>query len=729
MDDIVQIAQNVQNMRDAGASPDRVAEYLATEGLTWETFAQEAQLAAQRQQPVRHGPVEGALAQVNQGLLMGFNDEFQAGLGAIADKITGKGDLVDSYRRRQAEQELAQSQYARENPMTSGLATAAGAMLPVAAGVGAVGAGVRPLAAVASRLRGTGPLAPAPLQPASSTVSGGLGAQVRQSASAGGLYGGTEAVGSAPTAEKDTLEGALGTAGEGIAIGAALGGALPPLTAAAGKLAEPARKLSAYVGDVVGGVPPPTARQAALSAPVASPEASGGAVSRALDSLEAGGMDPAVVREQVAARRGLGMPAAAVDVAPQPTQRLARAARTMGDRGVTDANLGSRAAEQGERVAGQLERAVGVPPVPAGPGAEVAMARGRESARPLYDAAYATGRIEDEAVLRDLVDRADVWAGPHETARLLMLGSEGAAKAPKPLYGPEGELLRTPDVRDIDLIKRGVDAKLYDSRRGIARDPKDSLDAEAQRAIQQSLRGEGGLLPAVDRAVPVYGEARAAFQEGARIKGVIEDGADILTSGKSAADIAQELTGLTAQEAALYRGAALQRVLTQIREAASRAEGANVLRDIFGWSANGNRDKLRALIGDSKKFAEFEAYAKAELDAVTSRRFITGGSQTADKAAEAAQQVFDVSGTAADVTRGGLMHTAGGIFRRMVSGLEAGFNAGTRADLARGLTSTAGQDADDFLRAVERLREQRMAGMLRRPALSATSGVAATQQN
>jgi hypothetical protein len=699
--DIRRIAQNVVSIQAQGGTPADVDEYLRAEGLTGEQYQYELKQAAERGSEVKHDPLWGALAKVNQGLLFGYNDEVQGALQATADLAQGRGF---NYRQRQAEQELADAAYERENPTASAFLRASGAALPVAAATLAGG----PAAGV-------------------STAQGSLRGQIAQSARMGAPYGAADALGNAPTTEKDTLTEAMGVAGQGGLIGATIGAAVPPLVELSQQLMRPAQSLGRYVQRVVGGeaapaveaVTPPPNLSGDTGQAGTGPVAGYRARQRALDAIESTGRTPLGVMEAVASGRSSGAPSAIVDVGGMPVQREVRGARTLpgpaGD--LIDERLTGRAQGQLGRASGAIEEAIGVPPIAPGPALETLAGQRRDLANPLYEDFRAVGTVDDMNVLTNLQTRASVYAPLHEQARRTVARTEG--REIPPLFD-NGGLIRKPTAEDLDMIKVGADAVRYNNKRG-AVEPANAMDARAMAALEQTMRGPDGFLPTVDRAIPEYAAAREVYSGHAAMMDAVEQGQKVLEMTPD--DITAAIGQLdTEQERQLFRGSAVNAIQTRLQKAADKAEAANVLREIFGWGQGGKRRQLQALFNDDAAFARFEAWAQAELAAVQSRRFVQSGSQTADKLFEATDLAFDPVSAGMDAGQAGMGTAAWNLARRGWSGVSRG--AEMRRELADQLTSTQGTQYADFLRELEGIRQGRLNRLLMSPATQTAAGVA-----
>lgn len=659
----------------------------------------------------QYGPVLGALMKMQQGLTAGYGDDLVAG----ARSLFGGG----SYADEQAQIQAGLDQYAAEHPRIAGASEVTGAALPILA---TGGAGALPQA---GRM-----IAPR----AVSTAAGTRMAQVADASKVGGLYSAAAAGGNMTPQQRMDPRNTLGhmaiEGGKGAVVAGGITGGSMALSTAAQRLREPAQKLYQYVRGQVPGVAPPGPSPAASGAPggapggaappvpppQAGPAPSRGAQGAVLNAIEEGGMTPQSVLAATQAGRQAGVPSMPIDFAGNPAQRLARGVRTVDPKAgnLMDTRMNTRAEGQMERVGREVERGMGAPPVgPAGV-QELAETR-RIISDPLFAAARARGPITDPRVLQNLQERVSVYQPLHEASRQQIARTRGTG-VPPPLYDDTGRLVRPPTADDIQMIKEGADRRLYNDVRGRS-EPSSAMAPGDRRNLQMTMRAdrpgdEPGLLPLVDEALPEYRNARREYAGATAVQNALQDGLEVV--GKSADDVRAIVRNFSSEaERDAFRSGAVYGIRQQLMKAQDRSEYANVLNSIFGWGKGSKREALRGLFPDDASFARFQASMEAEIAAVKSRRFLQSGSNTADKLMEAA----DVAGIADDA-----VNTAAGNWvwpaARRAREFIHGRGAGTRYDIADAMTSTQG---DDFLLALERMRQERMARMGMSPARLATS--------
>lgn len=615
------------------------------------------------------GHAEAAVANANNGLLLGYGDEVSAFFDAISGKLQGDGrGFGDLYSSAHAAREQSRGRHNAEYPLAGGIAEVMG---------GAPAAAVVPQAALGQQ------------------ATGGILRMMGRGAAAGAGYGAVAGAGNAAPDERGM--GAL----KGAAAGAAVGGAVPGAVEIAAKLRAPVQSLASYVSRVTGQNPPLLTQT--------SPAASTGAMDRVLQAIERDGMTPSMVADRAAQGRAAGVPISIADAAGESTRRLGRAAVTLPGpaREVATSSLNSRAAGQAGRIDAAVQAGVGSPLAPGEISAAVT-ARGN-AARPLYARVNDYGPVNDLSLMGELTDRAPVYAPRHEAARRLVRSTEG--RDIPPLFDDSGKMARLPTLEDIDLIKRGIDRELYSNKRGLI-EPQNALDATGKANLKKN-RAE--LLRQADRAVPFYGEVRKKFAGDTQVLEAAEMGGEALNM--TAKEIREALAGMESEaEKTMFRRAAVGAVQARLKQAADTAEYPNLVKSIFGYGRGSKREQLAEIFGDSKKFGQFEEAMRAEMQGTTTRNAIMGGSNTADKLAEAADLGSPLADTAESVAKHGLFKTASdAALRHTVGRAQAGATEKTREQIARELFNTGNQTRmDDFLRALDDLKRQRESAQGRR---------------
>lgn len=636
------------------------------------------------------GMLSGLAQQFNQGLTLGGADELQAGV----EKLTG-GDYGASLERQRRER----ANFQTKHPYLSAGATAIGAVAPVVAST------------LAGSLAGPGGTA------AAGTASGGRALKLALDA----LYGSGNAVRSANTVAQAAREGArysvapgavagaltadpgerawgavYGTA-IGAGVGGAVGGGMQGLVSAGQFVTPYLRKVADAIGAGRSGLSYMTAPSSygVVQAPITAAEA------KVLASLEAAGVAPEAAAARLEQSRRLGVPLGLIDVGGKQTQRLGRAVRTLPGEGseIIDNALENRAAAQPDRVINVLERALGRKSSGnAGRVSDELLLQARMEASPFYQQLGSLPDLDDPKILSTFeLPAVQTIVRQGEAARAQW------GKPVSPLYGPDGRLWRKPTFQDVDFVKQNIDEMLMPMYRQGPR-PTDSVDVStrASRDMANTTRRE--LLSAADAAPggDVYANARASYAGPAQARDAFESGLNFPNA--SLQDVlAMRQTGSPA-ELKFYGRGVVDALRNKIESMPDLSSSPNVLRSVAG--SRSARAKLEAATPD-RRVQALRDRLTAENEAARTNAFVRSGSQTADKAAEAADVAVDL---AADAATSGLNNVVIRTLRAGYDQVMAGANAQTRAEIARILTNFDDPAAQQAL--LRRLQELQAQGNL-----------------
>lgn len=611
------------------------------------------------------GMLTGLMQQFGQGASLGFHDELQA-LGEAA----AGGKYRQSMRRQQRERDLFQ----QEHPYLSAGATTLGAVAPMAmslfaapatGGAAPAAAGARSLQLIGNAFRGQA------LPPALTTAQA-----IGQGAKYGAAFGGVAGYGSA---NPDAPGGnALGTL-EGAAVGAAAGAALP---AAQAGLAAVDRKVTpvlrrALAGTGLGPTIPgsPIVPRGPGGGPAPAPASS--AEAKVLRALEDAGLTPEQAAMELQRAQNAGVPLGLMDVGGQPTLRLARGTRTLPGAGSAqiDSFLEGRAAGQPGRVKRVLERALGRRMDPnAGAVSDNLLNRARNESSPLY------GQLGNEQVAdQQLLDLLQVPAVREilvrRDAQRAQWGQGGS-----PLFGPDGALVRTPTLADVNDVNVTLNQMLAPSYQRMGGRPLESVDFATRegRQLAQGLQRQMLGLADAGPGGQTFATARARYAEPAQARAQYESGLEFGNPNADLQDIVSQMNGSPADTRWYTRGvaAALRNRIDNMPDLGQRP---NVLRSVY--SSPNQRAKLDAVVPDSRR-AAMRGRLDMENQAAQNSNFVRGGSQTADKLMEGADVALDVAETA---TTGGSGVAAAA--KALWNTVRGQFGEKSRTEIARILTT------------------------------------------
>jgi len=642
---------------------------------------------AYKQHSARYSPgmVSGLVQHFNQGLSMGGADELQAG----AEAALG-GKYRDSMDRQRREREAFQAQ----NPWLSAGATAAGAILPTAAATfvggpaGGATAGGRALQMTLNALYGGGN--------ALRNVK-----TVTDAAREGARYGLPLGMASgALSADPDSrTQGAITGGAIGTGFGAGFGAGSQGLVSAGAKAAPYIRKVFDFLQIPTG----PSVSRIAPSAPQAAEVPLSAAEIKILESLERAGVTPEAAAMQLARAREQGVPLGLIDVGGQSTQRLARGVRSVGGEGgeIIDSALVNRASGQRDRVVNFLERALGRKASgDAGTTADTLLNQARTDAGPLYRQLDSLPPITDENVLM----RFELPA-----VKRIIQGDEANRRdwgyTVDPLYDDAGNLLRMPTFREVDIVNQRIKEGMSFSPVPRPQDPVD-FGTRATRGRAGERRIE--ILRDADNAPggETYASARQSYATPAAARENYELGVGFPSA--PLADVRALTEGASPANLKWYQRGVVESLRGGIDKMPDLASQPNVLRSFYG-----NREaraKLDAVV-PPRRAEDLRTRLELENQAAQTGSFVRGGSQTADKAFDAADAVDVAADMAGAASGGGLKGTIVEGVAKLYNSLCSRVNEKTRAEIARQLTNFDDPAAQQAF--LQRLIEQQRRAELR----------------
>jgi hypothetical protein len=423
----------------------------------------------------------------------------------------------------------------------------------------------------------------------------------------------------------------------GAGAGGVLGAAGPPLMAAGGMAVRPAVALI----------------QRLLGAAPSAPAGNAAAIAAASRALAADSTTPAELQAQLAQARASGQPMAPVDVAGPNLRGLARATITqpgVGQQIATDA-LNSRVGAPAQaRIAGFARQAAGNP--------------SQAATTAAYERAYP--QELDDPAFSQLLESYD----PFRTAHAQTLADPAVLAPPAPLFNAQGKLVRTPTVRDVDAIKKIMDARTESL----------AVPGSADPALVPGLRDQsmmrGQMVDAADQLSPDYATARALAQRTIGLRNINDTLAQ--TANRTTQDFATPIGG-----------------------ALPTSQRAMDLSAQFPGNPDGVQTFIRQL--------------QNERTMLGTNRYMLGNSATANKLAEsdALDNGIDLAGDAMHVAA----NPTSGLLSVGMKLARAGagrFNAARNSALATPLfdTGDAGGAADDFLRQLDQVEAARSADQI-----------------
>ena len=509
-------------------------------------------------------------------------------------------------------------------------------------------------------------------------------------------------------------------------MGAALGAILPAGMDAMSRLRAPAQRLAGWVerqtgvpASVITGQPGPT------------PASFGTADQKILQAMERDGSTPLGYMAAAESNAAVGAPLTVADMGGPNVRGLARATVTLPGQGrqLAESNISgpARVDVAQPRIQGYVEGLAGGPARNTDDALAAARAKLRGESESAYQRAYAQGELRSPE-LRDQLEGVTFYRQVYEPMREALNARSKDVYIP-PLFNEAGKLARNPTVRDIDLMKRGIDGHLY-----AAGKPVISTAESAEKAVLSETKGSRReLMDIVDQLAPGYAAVRKQFGNEFEIQKAMESGLDAMNM--TPRQITAAMNGMSKAAKDEFKRSALDAVRLRLLDAADRGRRTDLAKAIFGTGAGTGRARLAALFGgDGKAFARFEQQMRNELTRYESRAFQLGGSQTANKLAETEDLNADLMGAGANAavtaaTSGPASAVAGGMQRLagpLTNRARSAALEGTRDEIARDLFRP-GSDLDAvnaFLQRLEELRRARIAAGGQLPFYTGAAGAA-----
>jgi hypothetical protein len=497
-----------------------------------------------------------------RSLAQGATFGFADELESLVKSLAGQG----TYEQNLAALELAKQRYGQQNPKTA-LATEIAGGLPYA---------LLPFlgtAKYAQMAKDAAPLVRAGVTAGASAVTGALT----------GALGGAGAAGSG-----ERMAGAKA----GGTFGGIVGGAAPVVTKGIGAV-------GGKVVDVTSGIP--VVQQVGKAVGLATGQtvdAANRAKAKLLEAMYRDKVSPADLEKMIAAAT---KPVGIVDIAGENVKSLADVAQKYPSEARQAAKLAleERAAGQGERIQGDISKYLGGFTDPFEYTAAIAE-RQQKLASPLYQAAYSFGEVTDPKVLKFL-----------ELPQF-----KTATKKAQELLEAEGRSvdMSMPTVEVLDQVKRGLDVLIFN-------EIKDGKLSQLGK-IYKDKKNE--FLYQLDKSVPDYGKARAAYAGEAELLDATKLGKDFYKQTASEAN--RTFAALSPSEQEAYKVGALDAVKEKIITA---KDTADIRKRIFGSPAERNR--VSSLFPDDATFKQFEKDMMTESMMRKTQEKVLGNSSTFER--------------------------------------------------------------------------------------------------
>lgn len=362
---------------------------------------------------------------------------------------------------------------------------------------------------------------------------------------------------------------------------------------------------------------------------------------------------------ELAALRGRGMDARAVDVLGKPGQKALSVLEGRSEDGAEAASkaLGARQRDLGPKLADTFLEAAKLGEAPdAGAMVQDIIERRSAKAAPAYKAALEEGvQVTDEGV-RSILSQPR-WQQAYQVADELRLVN-GEPPLP-PVYDGDGNVLPTVDLRALHWTKLGMDDLL--SRQG-----ETNVGKQLKRGIGQQVRT---VMAAAKAASPKYAAAADEFAGESELLDAIELGKGFLTKNPNV--IQRELADLSPAGREAYQA----RVIEDMVQRLGNVKGTGDPSRIF--DTPNMTQRLRTLFGDE---ADKVMQGIRDVEQLSSTYRATQGSRTFPMQATEEQLAQGMGQVGVELSRGNVL-TA--LARPVMSGV---------ARAARGATGRVGDD-------------------------------------
>lgn len=655
-------------------------------------------------------PMLSGVAQFfNQGITLGGADELQSVATAGVDKARG-GAFGDSYSTSMRNQRREREAFQKKHPWIAAGATGLGGILPVAmttiggtlAGgpVGAAAGATSSLAMLRNALYGGGDAIAGV-----NTVAQGIKEGARYGAGTGLIAGtlsadpekvsGLQPQG-IPGINPRTFGGIEGAV-TGAGIGGAVGGTMQGAKSISDRSTPMLRRAADAFGlnNVPGGSPAsPLTVGGSGTTPITSAEI------QILRRLNESGTSPELAMLQLERARVAGVPLGLIDVGGQPVQRLGRAVRTVPGEGsaIIDSALSNRAAGQAGRVIGNVEAGIGrVSTGNAGARSDALLGQARTNSGPLYRALDSLPPINDSRV-------TGIFRLPNVQRIVRQAETSGAGwgSGRQQLYDADGNISRDITFSDVNALKMSLDEVLSPMYNAGPR-PAESVSV-ATRQEQSLVRGvRRSLLDAVD-GVPggrAYALARESYAGPAQARDAFNSGREFSRKPTEITDVQAFLREASPAERKWYERGVAESIRSRVDSVPDLSGNRNTLSSFYSNPAD--RAKLGAVV-NPRRVGLLGEQLTMENQAAQTRNFVQGGSQTADKGAEAIGLLGDIAQDAATGRPGGVVSKA---LDSAMTWIRVRVSDKTNAEIARNLTSFNNPQAQiAFLKRLQNLQQQ-----------------------
>lgn len=377
--------------------------------------------------------------------------------------------------------------------------------------------------------------------------------------------------------------------------------------------------------------------------------------------------------------------------------RRARSVRTIPSEGsrvvdeAVEARVTDREAGLLPRLRQNLAQRLGLSPEDADLTAEQLKAARKKNARPLYDKLDTAPPITDPEVLSLLDD--DAFQGAYEAAA--RIARRDGLQVPDLATARQSGI----PVRVFDYLKQGLDDVI---EAGAANGKfRGRNEARQLRRMLSGAVGKADDLVVDESGQKIYQQARRQYAGDSAVMKAFEDGGkDFLSPKVPAARMARRMEAMSDAEKDLYRRSIFDAVYGKI---GGYSRGKD-LTQVLG--VPNVEEKLRvAFGGDEAAFRGLLDDLDLEGRIVETRRFVKGGSQTADKLTDQSELVGQVLEVGGEALQGKWLEAATRLATNRLDAVAQGVTRQTADALAPRLTAGAKGDPEKLQQLIAELRK------------------------
>jgi hypothetical protein len=425
----------------------------------------------------------------------------------------------------------------------------------------------------------------------------------------------------------------------------------------------------------------------------------------------------------IARAQQLNVPVMLADVGGQPIQRLTRAIRTNTGLGsaIVDETLEARAKGGAGRVINAAERGVGARST--GNPAAVSLGfleQARTDSRPFYDQLPGLPSVSNPQAtvqMRSPTVRGIVQG--NETAEI------GAGNYVQPLYADDGTLARYPTFQELDTVKKIIDQTIGKARR-FGPQSTDQIPVGTQIEVERAQGIVNNLLRGADASPggDIYRLARETFERQMQKKDAFDAGFEqFRTKGDSDTllDIERTPGEILPENLKQIRRGQVAALRQRVQSPNDQTSNPSRTAPIYG-SINA-RELLDAAVPNANRLQRMRERFALENQMSKTSNYVRGGSNTADKLAEAGSNIIgDMAAAAPGGAQAVTVAGATGTWNAM----KGFFGKETRAEIAGILTNMNPSQSIAFL---ERLKVLQAQGEVTTKAIKASAAAATTSMN